>query len=72
VNRGRIDREVAEEAEMSWAGSSQAGSNARTSKVPIEELAAPAQTGAETRIDRYCRAALGSGAFGAEGKSAND
>jgi hypothetical protein len=72
MNRGRIDREVGEEAETSGAGAPHAGGNARTSKVPIEELAAPPRTGAETRIDRYCRAALGSGALWAEGKPAHD
>ena len=75
VSRGereRIHRELAEEAETHWARATQAGSDSGARKAPIVELAAFAKTGAESRIDRYCRASLGSGTPGSKGKSASD
>jgi hypothetical protein len=70
--RERIDRELAEEAETRRAGATEAGGDSGPSEVPIVELAAFAEAGADSRIDRQCRTSLGNGSLGPECKSASN
>jgi hypothetical protein len=70
--RERIDRDLAEEAETRLVGATQAGSDSGPLEVPVVELAAFAETGANSRIDRNCRTSLGNGSLGPECKSACD